>query len=149
MTLYDKWIMALASNRYPKGKYALHTLQDQYCCLGVACDIYDPSLWVAQETSYSYDIGNHYTGRGTSFLPEPVRLELDLLTADGDFALSDLSDELRAEIRNKILCKHPTLTNRTYITLADLNDYADSFELIIKVLLERPPSLLGAEQTPY
>lgn len=42
----DKWIKALKSGKYKQGVYALKS-EDNYCCLGVLCDIAikeDPSL---------------------------------------------------------------------------------------------------------
>ncbi len=39
-----KWIEALESGRYKKGKGYLRK-EDEFCCLGVLCDIHDPSRW--------------------------------------------------------------------------------------------------------
>lgn len=39
-----KWVEALRSGEYTQGKNALRD-GDKYCCLGVACDVYDSSRW--------------------------------------------------------------------------------------------------------
>lgn len=35
---FDKWINALRSGKYKQGKFRLQSV-DQYCCLGVACEV--------------------------------------------------------------------------------------------------------------
>lgn len=35
----QKWLEALRSGKYQQGKHYLRTTQDQYCCLGVLCDL--------------------------------------------------------------------------------------------------------------
>jgi hypothetical protein len=40
-----KWLEALRSGRYPQGRKALRDEHDQYCCLGVLCDVVDPNAW--------------------------------------------------------------------------------------------------------
>lgn len=39
-----KWIEALESGKYKQAQYYLQR-QGGFCCLGVACDIYDPKGW--------------------------------------------------------------------------------------------------------
>ena len=41
-----KWVTALRSGIYPQGKFALRN-NNNFCCLGVAADLYDPAKWVA------------------------------------------------------------------------------------------------------
>jgi hypothetical protein len=43
--LKQKWIDALRSGKYQQGRSALRTKDDRFCCLGVLCDIVDPSGW--------------------------------------------------------------------------------------------------------
>lgn len=35
----DKWIEALRSGKYKQGTGSLKTIHDEFCCLGVLCDI--------------------------------------------------------------------------------------------------------------
>lgn len=48
------WVNALRSGNYTQGKRALRTANDEYCCLGVLCDLVDSSQWVLQEDSKFY-----------------------------------------------------------------------------------------------
>ncbi len=47
-----KWIKALRSGKYRQGRYALRNSNNQYCCLGVVCD-----LW-SKETKESWGVLN-------------------------------------------------------------------------------------------
>lgn len=40
-----KWLEALRSGKYVQGTDCLRNSEDQYCCLGVLCDVYDTSQW--------------------------------------------------------------------------------------------------------
>ncbi|MGI0012337.1 MAG: hypothetical protein ACREBU_02680 [Nitrososphaera sp.] len=42
-----EWAEALESGRYSQGKCALRPQTDQYCCLGVWCDLVDSTAWRA------------------------------------------------------------------------------------------------------
>lgn len=35
----DKWIAALRSGKYKQGRGQLRSLNNNYCCLGVLCDV--------------------------------------------------------------------------------------------------------------
>lgn len=35
----DKWVAALRSGKYKQGRQYLRTFEDNYCCLGVLCEI--------------------------------------------------------------------------------------------------------------
>lgn len=41
----QKWIEELKSGKYKKGKGALRSRSDKFCCLGVACGMLEPSGW--------------------------------------------------------------------------------------------------------
>lgn len=54
--LKTKWLEALRSGKYKQGKHLLRSVHDQFCCLGVLCDVIDPTLWTRDgERRYSYD----------------------------------------------------------------------------------------------
>ncbi|ALA16090.1 MULTISPECIES: hypothetical protein [Chelatococcus] len=44
-----RWLEALRSGRYKQGKYRLRTHDDQFCCLGVLCDLVEPERWIPAE----------------------------------------------------------------------------------------------------
>ena len=37
----QKWVDALKSGEYKQGQSRLRNIENKYCCLGVACDIYE------------------------------------------------------------------------------------------------------------
>lgn len=40
-----KWIAALKSGNYKQGSGTLRSDKNEFCCLGVLCDVVDPSGW--------------------------------------------------------------------------------------------------------
>lgn len=42
----EKWLKALRSRKYKQGLGTLRSPDNRFCCLGVACDIYQPETWV-------------------------------------------------------------------------------------------------------
>lgn len=43
--LRDKWEAALRSGRYKQGMGQLRSEAGRYCCIGVLCDVVDPTGW--------------------------------------------------------------------------------------------------------
>jgi hypothetical protein len=64
--LIKKWIEALRSGQYKQGNGLLRSEENQFCCLGVLCDVYDPANW--NQTKY----GPHYNFDG--LLPGSIYL---------------------------------------------------------------------------
>lgn len=52
-----KWIKALRSGKYTQGTGKLRD-KDKFCCLGVACDLYDKNIWLNldQANVLPYDV---------------------------------------------------------------------------------------------
>ena len=82
------WVRALCSGLYKQGETYLHR-EDEYCCLGVACEIYPGVLEVRVD------------GRGvTSYdakaesLPDSVKDWLGLRTNFGDYVGDDAENAL-------------------------------------------------------
>jgi hypothetical protein len=40
-----KWVEALRSGRYKQGRGVLRSSDDEFCCLGVACDLFGEEEW--------------------------------------------------------------------------------------------------------
>lgn len=80
-----RWVEALRSGKYEQGKNGLRT-KDKFCCLGVACDIYDNTIW---------DKLPENLGR----LPSYVREWLDLSHDEGEYKGSYLTND--NDIKNK------------------------------------------------
>lgn len=70
--LVTKWIEALESGTYSQTKERLHD-QRGYCCLGVLCNVVDPSAWT-QRASGEFQIGDRWM-----ILPDAIaeRIGLD------------------------------------------------------------------------
>jgi hypothetical protein len=51
-----KWVAGLRSDNYEQGQKYLR-VDDKFCCLGVLCDLVDPSRWVSPSHTviYFYD----------------------------------------------------------------------------------------------
>lgn len=82
--LKQKWVNALRSGNYTQGRGGLRTANNEYCCLGVLCDVTDQSKWVFT------DIGNFYAWDGYIGLP-PISWDSDMLDRK-TLVLSNLND---------------------------------------------------------
>lgn len=67
------WVAALRSGNYTQGHSSLRDKDDAFCCLGVACDLFDSSRWrknivcrrVFEGTQSYLNTSSNYTFRGT------------------------------------------------------------------------------------
>lgn len=75
----DKWVKALRSGEFKQGKSSLKNSLNEYCCLGVLCEITKQNNW-----------GNN------GFLPEQVRDFTEMKTNSGIYknvsSLANLND---------------------------------------------------------
>lgn len=96
------WIKALRSGRYEQGRNCLHLAGDGFCCLGVACDLFDNTRWLPMESDGNEgdEDGNEFVGYRTPWrldaeaaevavLPDDVRDAYCLYTANGDYYHDD------------------------------------------------------------
>jgi hypothetical protein len=90
-----QWIEALRSGKYQQGKFALRTVDNEFCCLGVLCDIVRPDGWsdttvesdVAETDVYEFVEGKDtYEGALPDGVGEAVGIDL--------WARHDVTDEL-------------------------------------------------------
>jgi hypothetical protein len=75
-----QWLAALRSGKYKQGKNRLHKIDNTFCCLGVACDIFREQLHLEckEEIGSDYeDVYLHENGCASA-LPEKVQLLLNL-----------------------------------------------------------------------
>ena len=59
-----KWVKALRSGEYEQGEGNLCKEDEisgecEYCCLGVACDIFVEGDWIEHPNYYAWSIGDH------------------------------------------------------------------------------------------
>jgi hypothetical protein len=102
-------VEALRSGDYNQGKHALRKNGD-FCCLGVACDIYNPSLW--SNLGFQREVA--YDGVFTKALPLYVRDHYGWLSCQGTLSFED-------RFRNQL-------------SLMGLNDAEFSFDQIADVI---------------
>lgn len=59
-----QWVEALRSGRYEQGRHGLRSAANNYCCLGVLCDIVAPDAWSADKIEHLdyYTHDNYSTG---------------------------------------------------------------------------------------
>jgi hypothetical protein len=111
------WIKALRSGKYKQGTGFLHTADDKFCCLGVACDlavkkgiIRKPTKSIAERAFEDYEVYRY--GNLSGLLPKKVMNWLGLSYSAGDFTLG------------------PTEYFQTDDSLAAMNDSGVSFKKI-------------------
>ena len=79
-----KLVEALRSGRYGQATGQLRR-GDAFCCLGVACDLFDPAAWQDEDGTWLH------LDSADADLPEPVRLWLGWLDSEGETVASTLS----------------------------------------------------------
>ncbi len=90
-----KWIDALRSGKYEQGRGSLHP-GDKYCCLGVICDVIDPTGWQALDKFTSimryYGVREHKYDGNEAKLTRNIREQIGLRGSDMEI-LIDMNDE--------------------------------------------------------
>jgi len=88
----QKWLEALRSGKYQQGRQALRNRDQQFCCLGVLCDVVDDSKWnVAFPVGNKYEYGDHADSARTGYPPLSFRERVGLLNKD-IITLADMND---------------------------------------------------------
>lgn len=55
--LKEKWITALKSGKYQQGQHVLRNKNNEFCCLGVLCDIINPNGWAESDNRQIFIFG--------------------------------------------------------------------------------------------
>lgn len=84
----EKWVAALRSGKYQQGRNMLRPNDNQFCCLGVLCDISGLGKW---EDERGDDITFYTVGEDTSetVLPATVRRWAGMRHYEGEFTEKD------------------------------------------------------------
>lgn len=142
------WYSALLIGEYQQGHGLLRDSENQFCCLGVACDIWSGEKnWERKpDASAAYEFvafdGDKWHRQDTE-LPSPVREWLGMADHIGifDTGIYDLETHVRLN-SDEIFRRHDiTDALTTEYTLAGLNDGGCSFETIVKICRLNPPGL--------
>jgi hypothetical protein len=122
--LIKRWVEALRSGKYQQGRLSLRNISNQFCCLGVLCDIAKDELsldWILKEEWSKYSIDNSYSN-----IPFSVDKLLNIDTGHLGVITIDtirLSPEYGVPLENR------------WTTLLELNDfYRLSFNQIADIL---------------
>ena len=87
--LKAQWLEALRSGRYKQGKYRLRNSRDEFCCLGVLCDISGEGEWEhSSSIGYLYKRGEE---QDKNVLPTFLHQLVDMEDGQED-KLIDMSD---------------------------------------------------------
>ncbi len=87
--LKTKWVTALRSGEYKQGKARLRTQGDEFCCLGVLCEILAPSRWTLMDEGSPHRYWQH--GIGESFPDDVANEEAGLDVKEGEY-LANMND---------------------------------------------------------
>lgn len=125
-----KWVEALRSGEFTQAQRTLQTKEQEYCCLGVACELYRRETgegeWIERFdvslTGLYFAPGNKRHG-SNSFLPPVVQEWIGLNGAAGEFDDSDINDDST--------------------TLAEMNDEGNTFDQIATVIEQEPEGLFA------
>lgn len=94
--LQKEWIAALRSGKYKQGKNALHRISsDEWCCLGVLCDLTSDRLGVSRSNLGEYETFGCCDSVPIASIVEAIRLYNTLgstLFDKGTASLVDLND---------------------------------------------------------
>ena len=74
-----KWVEALRSGKYEQGRTYLRSMENRYCCLGVACDLFNPKAWELSKHRYTLS-------HSSTWIPHEICAEIYL----DDFAIGKL-----------------------------------------------------------
>lgn len=130
--LVKKWVEALRSGKYKQGRKALRNKNDEFCCLGVLCDISKKDLgidWEPEENGEFEAFEAYVMEKNGGVLPDRVWEYIGREATDYKVQISITNPKL------------PDFIAKNYpsgdLYLATLNDtYGLSFEQIADIIEE-------------
>lgn len=92
----DMWVAALRSGNYKQGINRLRNENNEFCCLGVLCDISEKGKWASLNHFPFYTDGNDWSSFS---LPEGIRIWAEISVKNpsvkvglDEYTLSHLND---------------------------------------------------------
>ena len=98
-----QWVKALRSGKYNQGRWQLRSNQNQYCCLGVLCDISNKSDWVKPGHSWEYlgqDVELNFELREELGLSGRAMTSLIEMNDEDTRSFNDIADYIEANYEN-------------------------------------------------
>lgn len=140
-------VKVLRSDQYVQGQNCLRTLSlddtdDQFCCLGVACDLVDSTAWVKRPAHDRWI----YENESMSLLTHDVMTLYGFLEIDGQFEWASLPTTLAASLHKKYGdgCVFETCNESNISSLVALNDAGVSFSEIADVIEAEPTGMFSS-----
>lgn len=98
--LKDKWVTALRSGKYEQGSGRLRN-GDKFCCLGVLCDVIDPTGWNLLNSWTSHD--NHQDNHKVSINVVPDVIQNVLIkmndSPSNKRSFNDIADWIESNVK--------------------------------------------------
>ena len=143
-----RWLEALRSGRYKQGRSALRTSNNEFCCLGVLCDIVRDQVggrWEAESDACAFVVGTETRGDSSAFFLPP-----SVAAFAGIAGIADSMDFGSGTVRPGVQLPpdHPMAGNARKdgsVTLDRLNDGGLSFAQIADVIESHLPATGGAK----
>lgn len=95
-----KWLEALRSGTYQQGREGLrHIGSNQFCCLGVLCDLVDPTGWRIQADDADYYSFTFQGEQRMGIMPHPLRVVTGLAWPDCPYGVTSQLIEMNDNAR--------------------------------------------------
>lgn len=107
--LLDKWLAALRGGKYEQTSGYLQDT-DGFCCLGVLCDVMDPTAWTIE--GYKFTDGS----TNDAVLPSNISKDLGLM---GMVDFVDGNGETKASLLSERLMTMNDTEEKTFAEIAD------------------------------
>lgn len=72
-----RWVKALRSGNYKKGTIRLRTSRNEFCVLGVLCDVIDTKMWIKPNSNSMYKDCYMWNGR-IGGIPTEVLMDIGM-----------------------------------------------------------------------
>jgi hypothetical protein len=88
----QKWLEALRSGKYKQGSAFLHPKADEFCCLGVLCDVIDNKGWQGYDSTDIYTYVGPHKHKSNSYVPSDLSDSIGL-SINAQTQLSRMNDD--------------------------------------------------------
>ena len=127
--LLQIWVDALRSGQFKQGTGTLRNSDDEYCCLGVLCQLSELGTWKARDTGSLEYIINNQQNTSTSYLPKEVAT---LLNLPEEFIYAYADSAVDIQLPSELLTLKDA--GRDFEKLSDLNDTGITFPIIASLI---------------
>lgn len=142
------WVKALRDGTFEQGTSVLRTVDDKFCCLGVACELASNKVgtkfrklspeapYIGDDDISGIDTGYAF-GNKACGLPDNVAEYYGMYDDEGKFSWAQLDPEIKERIKPYYDPAHSD--NHVYLTT--LNDRGVPFDLLADIIESEPNGL--------